>query len=999
MISKHFFIAFLCYAALIAASSPWTLMDVEVGRARTTYKNPQVPLENTPEALVALINPSEMVTKYQTTEGVSNKTEYLILNRVHFMTPRTEAAAQPTSGKKDKKAKASTAVAAPAPAVDYDNLSELYTDNIQTELNRLYEDITAAHFVKHLPFFLDNFSKRLYGIAIEGKTLDSPLLDKIKAFKLSFEKGKVQIYIYLDFDASEDKKLQARMNFDSQISSMFPYHNASLSEQTLKGWMTISERLEDIADEEMSSVLNQVTKAEALAAITSASSKPVKANKKNVKEPKPVVPTAVDPEASLRQKQAIDYLFSKNAQEDKTETETKPATDTSASKSSKKNKKASPAPAAKTVEVEEQVAQALVAEKDPEQERLEKEAAERERLRKEQEEAERLAKEAEARRQREKEAEERRIEAEAAAARREREREAEEKRLKKEAAEAKKRQKEEAERLKKEEEDRKKAEAAELKRKQEEEAAEAKRLQEQKRKEWEQERKFRKEQKQLEDLKKKQEAELKSKKEQAQPQSRGQRLATNAVKAVAAPAPIQQRSEAEMLKHEPKQKLNPKQKEARERKLNEEAVIKSMEEAERKKKDDEEKEYQRQLEIVRQRELELERERELALAMERQEEIQREQELQRQKFLEKQREQELREKGRKEKAHRNNKPKQPAQAQRSEDRKLSVEEFDVAQRLAQVEAEREAERARNAQLEARLRATEAEARRYREQALAAQSMPPKYVGSSLHSSPSSMDSSSSHDFNSPQAINSRLNAPPGFSSPSNALPIASGLDEHLYASSTYGQQRVSRQLPASNLGQNMMYGPNPNYARVPPQYQPQQPAYHHYQHQQYPPQELSVDTDFSRMNLGNSHDSRGSHNSAFWSSPNSGSMHSNGGFSAPHDGNLFSPAQGSVFSQNSGSLGFGLHDNFFNDILDTQSQPSFFTQPPQQVEQSPSVISNPFQIVYPLDNAPQQTLDTSAFAGLFAGPSSTSPLGQLMQQPATQNESNTNEEQKYYTNF
>ena len=59
-----------------------------------------------------MINPSEMVTKYQATEGVSNKTEYLILNRVHFMTPRTEAAPQPTSGKKDKKAKAS-AVAAP----------------------------------------------------------------------------------------------------------------------------------------------------------------------------------------------------------------------------------------------------------------------------------------------------------------------------------------------------------------------------------------------------------------------------------------------------------------------------------------------------------------------------------------------------------------------------------------------------------------------------------------------------------------------------------------------------------------------------------------------------------------------------------------------------------------------------------------------------------------------------------------------------------------------
>ena len=41
---------------------------------------------------------------------------------------------------------------------------------------------------------------------------------------------------------------------------------------------------------------------------------------------------------------------------------------------------------------------------------------------------------------------------------------------------------------------------------------------------------------------------------------------------------------------------------------------------------------------------------------------------------------------------------------------------------------------------------------------------------------------------------------------------------------------------------------------------------------------------------------------AFGSSPHSGSMHSNGGLSAYHEDN-FSPAQGSGFSQNSGSLG------------------------------------------------------------------------------------------------
>ena len=49
---------------------------------------------------------------------------------------------------------------------------------------------------------------------------------------------------------------------------------------------------------------------------------------------------------------------------------------------------------------------------------------------------------------------------------------------------------------------------------------------------------------------------------------------------------------------------------------------------------------------------------------------------------------------------------------RPEDRKPTVEEFDAAQRLAKAEAEREVERARNAQLEARLQCTEEEARRY-----------------------------------------------------------------------------------------------------------------------------------------------------------------------------------------------------------------------------------------------------------------------------------------------
>ena len=89
------------------------------------------------------------------------------------------------------------------------------------------------------------------------------------------------------------------------------------------------------------------------------------------------------------------------------------------------------------------------------------------------------------------------------------------------------------------------------------------------REEWEHKRQLIKEQKQQEELKKKQGTDPKNKKgqAQAQPQARGQRLVTNTVKAVAAPALFNKIS-TRNLEERIKQRLNPAN-EARERKLNE----------------------------------------------------------------------------------------------------------------------------------------------------------------------------------------------------------------------------------------------------------------------------------------------------------------------------------------------------------------------------------------------------------------------------------------------
>lgn len=317
-------------------------MDVKKATHRTTYSEPKVPSADTPEALIALLDPGHLAEFHKDVHA-DVVTEYLVVNRVHFFAvaaaaDRLAALAavpavppQPQSAPKKKGGKASKAPAAaaasesssaagpvdaaPAP-VDYEMPFVLYTDLVQNGLDALYEDVTASHFVKHFPGFFDTFCKRLYGIVPEGKTLDHPLLDAIKAFKLSFQNGKVMVYIYLDFDESTDRNLKIRMSLDSQISSMFPYFNAALNEQTVRGWNSIAEKLAQMGHDDIMSMLPS-EKAESFPVVTVQPDHngPKSSKKKNGKKVESPVPVTTIGELARKQRIADELIAAEETEQ------------------------------------------------------------------------------------------------------------------------------------------------------------------------------------------------------------------------------------------------------------------------------------------------------------------------------------------------------------------------------------------------------------------------------------------------------------------------------------------------------------------------------------------------------------------------------------------------------------------------------------------------------------------------------------------------------------
>lgn len=235
-------IYFFCiFQVVLSAALPWAKLNVErAGNTRIIYNRESQASADTADALIQLVGAEALAERFRDNSS-RNEIEFLFVNVGYFASGAT-ASVPAATGKKAKKASSSLASLPTLSAFD-----ALNSDQVFNQIQTLYEDYTAAHFVKNLTGFIELYCQRLYGQNVADHKLDSPYFDQIKAFKLSFSSGKVVIYSYLILNEAEDPDFINRMHFGSQLASLFPSSVPALLEQSAAGWQTIIETLKSSA--------------------------------------------------------------------------------------------------------------------------------------------------------------------------------------------------------------------------------------------------------------------------------------------------------------------------------------------------------------------------------------------------------------------------------------------------------------------------------------------------------------------------------------------------------------------------------------------------------------------------------------------------------------------------------------------------------------------------------------------------------------------------------
>ena len=267
---------FCAFHVVLTASLPWTKLSVEKAGTRLIYRRESSASADTSEALISLVGAEALANTHKDSSS-NREIEVLFIKTDFFASPVT---APPVSNSSNSKKKNGKKGPAPTSAPVADSLN---SDRVQNTLNSLYEDFTAAHFVKNLAGFINLYCNRLYSQTIEGYNLESPYFNDIKAFKLSFLNGKVTVYSYFILDEASDPDLINRMHFGTQLSSLFPSSVPALLEQSAAGWQAIIETLKNAnGGANVSSLLSKNTAVTSQPSVTLSSNSKKSSGKKAV---------------------------------------------------------------------------------------------------------------------------------------------------------------------------------------------------------------------------------------------------------------------------------------------------------------------------------------------------------------------------------------------------------------------------------------------------------------------------------------------------------------------------------------------------------------------------------------------------------------------------------------------------------------------------------------------------------------------------------------------
>jgi hypothetical protein len=229
-------------ASVSGSSMPWSMYKVVVSQDSKTYIEPRQASDDSAESLISLIDPESLLDRYNDSLPRNQKqVEFLLIKNENFAPFLSSAASSTAPVANSKKGKSGKKSSSAAPSS-----SSPQSDAIKNYLESLYEDFTAAHYMRHFSGFISNLSNRLYGTSPAGAAIscDSPLFERIKAFKISFiGSSQVKIFFYLQFSELEDPHYELRLKFSTQISSLFPTSCVSMLEQTDRNWSSIIELL------------------------------------------------------------------------------------------------------------------------------------------------------------------------------------------------------------------------------------------------------------------------------------------------------------------------------------------------------------------------------------------------------------------------------------------------------------------------------------------------------------------------------------------------------------------------------------------------------------------------------------------------------------------------------------------------------------------------------------------------------------------------------------
>jgi hypothetical protein len=229
-------------ASVSGSSMPWSMYKVVVSQDSKTYIEPRQASDDSAESLISLIDPESLLDRYNDSLPRNQKqVEFLLIKNENFAPFLSSAASSTAPVANSKKGKSGKKSSSAAPSS-----SSPQSDAIKNYLESLYEDFTAAHYMRHFSGFISNLSNRLYGTSPAGAAIscDNPLFERIKAFKISFiGSSQVKIFFYLQFNELEDPHYELRLKFSTQISSLFPTSCVSMLEQTDRNWSSIIELL------------------------------------------------------------------------------------------------------------------------------------------------------------------------------------------------------------------------------------------------------------------------------------------------------------------------------------------------------------------------------------------------------------------------------------------------------------------------------------------------------------------------------------------------------------------------------------------------------------------------------------------------------------------------------------------------------------------------------------------------------------------------------------